>query len=84
MRLPYNLRSGHAQREKRCHSFRSSVVAVRECVFPLVAKMALVRKVRSQNGASGMSDIGGSEPDWQLAARVAASECGQRASFNEG
>ena len=30
-----------------------------------------------------MSDIEGSEPDWQLAARVAASECGQRASFKD-
>ncbi len=40
-------------------------------------------KVRSKNGASGMSDIEGSEPDWQLAARVAASECGQRASFKD-
>jgi hypothetical protein len=29
-----------------------------------------------------MSDIEGSEPDWHLAARVAASERGQRASFN--
>ena len=29
-----------------------------------------------------MSDIEGSEPDWQLAAKVAASERGQRASFN--
>ena len=42
-----------------------------------------VSKVRSKNGASGMSDIEGSEPDWHLAARVAASECGQRASFND-
>ena len=29
-----------------------------------------------------MSDIEGSEPDWQLAAKVAASERGQRGSFN--
>jgi hypothetical protein len=34
------------------------------------------------NGADGISDIEGSEPDWQLAAREAASECGQRAGFN--
>jgi hypothetical protein len=33
------------------------------------------------NGASGMSDIEGSEPDWQLAARVAASECGAASEF---
>jgi hypothetical protein len=36
----------------------------------------LTRKVRSKNGANGMSDIEGK------AARVAASECGQRVSFN--
>jgi len=30
-----------------------------------------------------MSDIEGSEPDWQLAAMIAVSECGQRASFKE-
>jgi hypothetical protein len=28
-----------------------------------------------------MSDIEGSEPDWQLAARVAASECGAASEF---
>jgi hypothetical protein len=34
------------------------------------------------NGAEGISDIEGSEPDWHLMTRVGASECGQRASFN--
>ena len=28
----------------------------------------------AKNGANGMSDIEGSEPDWQLAARVAVSK----------
>ena len=41
------------------------------------------RKLRSKNAASGMSDIEGSEPDWRLAVRVAVSERGKRASFNE-
>jgi hypothetical protein len=35
----------------------------------------------AMNGASGTSDIEGSEPDWHLTARVAASERGQRVSF---
>jgi hypothetical protein len=30
--------------------------------------------VEALNGANGMSDIEGSEPDWHLAVRVAASE----------
>ena len=37
----------------------------------------------AKNGASGMSDIEGSEPDWRLAVRVAVSERKKRASFNE-
>ncbi len=40
-------------------------------------------KVRSKNGASRMSDIEGSGPDWRLAVRVAVSERKKRASFNE-
>jgi hypothetical protein len=39
-------------------------------------------QVRRQNGESGTSDIEGSEPDWHLAARVAATEFGKRTSFN--
>jgi hypothetical protein len=37
----------------------------------------------AKSGANGMSDIEGSELDWQWVARVAVSERGQRPSFND-
>ena len=38
--------------------------------------------MKSASRENGMNDIEGSEPDWQLAAMVAATERGKRRSFN--
>jgi Phospholipid methyltransferase len=56
------------------------------CVFFLITHLFVVlyeeptlrRTFGDKYEANGMSNIEGSEPDW----RVAASECGQGASFN--
>lgn len=83
MRLPYNLRSGHAQRETRCHFISVKRSRSPGMSIPACREDGARQEVRSQSRVNGMNETEGSEPDWQLAAMVAATERGKRRSFNK-